>query len=670
MKRNFFYLSIFISSLILGQDYAWPTNTGKQLTSNFGEFRDKHFHMGLDIRTRSSIGHPLYAVNDGYIQRIATNFNGYGKALYLKTNDDKIVVYGHLSLYTKDLENRLFDLQNENQSYFVTKYFMEDEILVQRGQVIGYSGNSGGSMGPHLHFELRNEHDQPLNPMTYGFPLNDNIPPKFLGLSIISLSLDTHINGSALPQIYIPLLETTNAYTLIDTITVTGKFGIATHLIDKIQNAIHSYQIEKVELLVDSISVFSVQYNLLDFNERENISTVYGQPVNHPMHDDFQKLYRLEPYPKLTIHNDDKNGIINLTEGLHKIEIHAWDSAHNKSTLAFYVKSDVLSQKHKYNTTLNLNYYPTFNNNGNVFNPEIIQLEKGAIFQLHTDIVGTDKIMAYIEKPDVLLTFPLVEFEAYKYSSGLINPFLFTDSERCGFLIYSDTIQKYEFEFLPELIFPKSNTTVFSNDSLCSVTFENVYYDTMLTWLTKQTTPLKINSINRKTNFYKLNPNGIPFKNDAIVSMTVSKETNMGHCAIYTFNKKKSKWDFERSSIDTINNFIYTKLSKSNIFAVFEDKKPPHFLYTYPKHRQTYSKNVLKKFIINLNDDLSGINPSEEHLKVYLDGKRIWVAYQPVEKEISYVLRSALPIGEHYLSINIQDRSGNSASKSIKFFVE
>ena len=87
MTRKFFLLTILISSLILGQDYVWPTNTGKELTSNFGEFRDKHFHMGLDIRTRSSVGHLLYAVNDGYIQRITTNFNGYGKAIYLKTNE-------------------------------------------------------------------------------------------------------------------------------------------------------------------------------------------------------------------------------------------------------------------------------------------------------------------------------------------------------------------------------------------------------------------------------------------------------------------------------------------------------------------------------------------------------------------------------------------------------
>ena len=161
MTRNFLYLSIFITSLIFGQDYTWPTRTGKQLSSNFGEFRGNHFHMGIDIRTYGSVGHPMYAVNDGYIYRISTNFSGYGKALYLKTNDSKIAVYGHLNRFSKPISDRLFELQNDKQSYFVNKYFSQDEYPVKRGDIIGYSGNSGGSMGPHVHFEFRNDKDHP-----------------------------------------------------------------------------------------------------------------------------------------------------------------------------------------------------------------------------------------------------------------------------------------------------------------------------------------------------------------------------------------------------------------------------------------------------------------------------------------------------------------------------
>ncbi len=670
MKRNFFYLSILISSLIFGQDYAWPTNTGKQLTSNFGEFRDNHFHMGLDIRTNSSIGHFIYAVDDGYIYRIATSFKGYGKVLYLKTRDNKIAVYGHLNKFTEQLENQLFELQNKNQSYLINKYFTPEEYPVRRGEVIGYSGNSGGSTGPHLHFEFRNDIDQPLNPMINGFPIADNIPPQFLDLSIIPLGLGTRIDSSHLPQNYVPIRTSPNFYTLIDTIFINGKFGITTRATDKIQDVIYSYQVESLLVKVDSVSVFSIQYDSLDFSESENISTVYGQPINHPKYDDLQKLYRLELYPKLTIHSGDETGILNLSEGIHKIEIQAMDGAKNTSELTFYVKSDEASNKTQYEKNINFIDYLPFENDSNIFKPQLLQLEKGTIFHLNTNIDNIDTIKAYIDYTDNITTFPLIKIGFDKYSSEMINPYLFKDSKSCGFLLFSDTIQKYEFDFRPVFTLPDSSHKVFSHDSLCTVEINNAFYDTTLMWITKQASPPKQNAINRKSDVYKLHPYGIPFKNDVSISLAITNDIDLKHYAVYTFNKKKSKWDFERSRTDTINSVITAKLSEANVFTVFEDTTPPSFLYNYPENQAVYSKDSLKTIKFILEDALSGIDISEKYLKVYLDEKRIWAAYQPVEKEISYDIRNSLSLGEHNLLINIQDRSGNSASKSIKFFVE
>ena len=670
MKSKIFILLTITFSILHGQGYVWPTNTGKQLTSNFGEFRNKHFHMGLDIRTRGSVGHPIYAISDGYIHRIATNFKGYGKAIYLKTSDDKIALYGHLDRFSNKLEAWLFETQIQNQSYFVDNYFAQDEFPIKHGEIIGYSGNSGSSMGPHLHFELRNDKDQPLNPMTFSFPVADNIPPKFLDLSIVPLSSGTHIDGSPLPKNYTPLRTSSNTYTLKDTLLINGIFGIATRVIDKIQNVTHSYQIEKLDLFVDSISTFSIQYDLLDFREGENISTVYGQPINHPKHNEFQKLYWLKSYPKLTIHKNDKTGTINLKDGLRKIEILAQDAAQNESTLTFYLKSEALDQKPQYNISLNLNDYTILNTKSKVFNPELFQLESGAIFQLHTNITYPDNIVAFIEKPDIVITFPLTKIGADKYISEMIDPYLFNGINSCGFLFHSNIVQKFEFNFTPTLVLPNTTTTIFSKDSLCIATTNNSIYDTTLMWITKQVSPSSHNIKNHKTNVYKLHPDGIPFKNDIMVSVDFDKEADLEHCSFYAFNKKKFKWDLENSSLDTLNNMITAKISEANIFTVLEDTKPPWFNYTYPKNQQTYLKNTVKNLKIIIDDDISGINSSEEYLKVYLDGNRIWIAYQPIKKEISYVLKNPLLEGKHNLLINIQDRSGNSASKTINFLVE
>ena len=252
----------------------------------------------------------------------------------------------------------------------------------------------------------------------------------------------------------------------------------------------------------------------------------------------------------------------------------------------------------------------------------------------------------------------------------MINPYLFKDGKSCGFLLFSDIIQKYEFDFRPVFSLPDSSHKVFSQDSLCTVETSNAFYYTTLMWITKLASPPKQNEINRKSPVYKLHPYGIPFKNDVSVSLAIGNDVDWTNYAVYTFNKKKSRWDFEQSSVDTINYLITTKLSEANIFAVLEDTLPPIFLYNYPENQAVYSKDSLQTIKIILDDDLSGINYSEEYLKVYLDEKRVWVAYQPVDNEISYGLRNSLSLGEHNLLINIQDRSGNSASKSIKFFVE
>lgn len=663
MKYKFFFSILLISNLIVGQDYAWPTKTGKQLTSNFGEFRGDHFHMGLDIRTHASEGHPLYAVNDGYVYRIVTNFGGYGKALYLKTNDDKIVLYGHLTKYNKALENRLFELQNEKQSYFVNKYFNENECPVKRGEIIGYSGNSGGSMGPHLHFEFRNDIDQPLNPMTNGFPINDLLSPIFLDLAIIPLNSGTKIDESSLPSNYTPIKLFPNEYTLNDTILIQGEVGFSTRVIDKIQNFSYSYQIDRLVLYVDSIPTFSVKYNLLDYSERKYISTIYGQPSNNPKADDFQKLYRLEAYPILKIHEDEKTGILDLPNGLHKVDIIAHDAAQNESTLSFYVNVEK-PKKSKRVSKLKLKDYPIINTNVDY---DIIVLEKGIVFQINTEVNNSEIISVYIEMADKLLTFPL-QYKNEKYLSEFIGFDKLQGIRKVGFLFYADSTYKFESDIKPQLILPNKNSTVFSNDSTISINIIESFYDTTLAWIENHSILSKSYNKTRRSEVYEIFSKGIPFKNKIEVSFELDDIEKLNNSAIYKYSPKKSKWNYVKSEIDS--NKITAKLSKPEIITVIDDIKRPWFNYAYPKDSASYTQGTLANIKIMLDDDLSGINSSEKYLQVHLDGKRLLVAYQPIKKEISYDIRNPLSIGEHNLKINIQDRSGNLASKSIKFFIE
>ena len=170
---------------LLSQEYIWPTNTGKHLSSNFGEFRTTGYHLGVDMKTKGTEGHPIYAVSDGYVSRVVTNYSGFGKALYLTMEDGKTAVYAHLSKFSDKLEKRLKEEQEKSQSYLTNFYLTPNEFPFAQNDIIAYSGNSGFSFGPHLHFEIRDEKGMILNPLTNGLNQPDRLAPIVEEISLI-----------------------------------------------------------------------------------------------------------------------------------------------------------------------------------------------------------------------------------------------------------------------------------------------------------------------------------------------------------------------------------------------------------------------------------------------------------------------------------------------------
>ena len=116
-KIQYFTSITFALNLILAQIPVWPTNASRMISSNFGEFREDHFHMGIDIKTGETEGHPVFAVENGYISRMVTNYSGYGKALYLTTTSNHIAIFSHLNRFSPVLEEVLRNNQNSNINF-------------------------------------------------------------------------------------------------------------------------------------------------------------------------------------------------------------------------------------------------------------------------------------------------------------------------------------------------------------------------------------------------------------------------------------------------------------------------------------------------------------------------------------------------------------------------
>lgn len=228
--KTLLLVGFILSSSIIpspGEGYHWPLEAPRALTSTFAEHRSGHLHSGIDLKTWGQEGCEVYAVGDGYVWRVRTSPWGYGKALYLRLQDGKTAVYGHLSRFIPEIQRFVEQEQDRLGRYSVDLFLEPHQIPVQEGQVVAYSGRTG-CVHPHLHFELRDEDNWPLNPLSYGFTVSDHRAPRLSSLSIKPLDWRSTVDGQRDRRLY-PLRWNAAAgrYQLAVTPRVEGRVGLA-----------------------------------------------------------------------------------------------------------------------------------------------------------------------------------------------------------------------------------------------------------------------------------------------------------------------------------------------------------------------------------------------------------------------------------------------------------
>ena len=158
--------------------FVKPLDIPLILSGTFGELRSNHFHSGLDIKTQQREGLNVYASAEGYVSRIKISHWGYGKALYITHPNGYTTVYGHLKKFSPTIEAYVKRHQYEKEKFQIQLFPKEDELKVTKKQVVALSGNSGGSGGPHLHYEIRDANARPTNPMLFGIEIKDTKAPQ------------------------------------------------------------------------------------------------------------------------------------------------------------------------------------------------------------------------------------------------------------------------------------------------------------------------------------------------------------------------------------------------------------------------------------------------------------------------------------------------------------
>lgn len=352
--KFFSYFFLFVSSIVAQTKYPKdyfraPLDIPIELSGCFGELRNNHFHSGFDIRTQQIEGLPVFAVADGYISRIKISLVGYGKVIYITHPNGFTTVYGHLQRGTNEIQKYIKDFQYKEKAYEVEMFPKPNELIVTKGQQIAFSGNTGGSGGPHLHFEFREtDTEKILNPMLFGFNkyIKDTKKPSITGLFAYPMDDKSVVNENSSPVSLNLTLQSYGSY-LSEKLKFSGSAGFGINIYDTFDNSYTKYGIYKVELFNNGKSIYSYQFDILAFEELRYINAFIDYERYQTMDQRVQKLFMKNPFPLSIIKPGEKYGIIsinnpNLSE-IYRIEIS--DFENNKTCITIPVEYSNLVSK-------------------------------------------------------------------------------------------------------------------------------------------------------------------------------------------------------------------------------------------------------------------------------------------------------------------------------------
>lgn len=333
--------------------FIHPMQIEPKLSANFGEIRKNHFHSGLDYRTEQRIGIPVYAAEDGYLVRIFVSPGGFGKALYINHGDRYTSVYAHLDAFSPEIERYVKTRQYANESFAINDFPNRDFFKFKKGDLIGYSGNSGSSGGPHLHFEIRDQlSEEPLNPLGMGLLfIEDATSPKIK--STIIYQQDT-VKGVPVPSIFTEVGTISNA----DTVAVPRSFFIGVECADYMPNTTNEYLVKRFEVLVDSTTVYNFDMLRFAFNETRFINSVIDFVQYNTSRREIIRAYK-EPNNTFSVLAKQKsNGVIHLSDDKpHRITVFVEDSNGNSTNQEFWVKGTASLKKTISTASLTPIYY-------------------------------------------------------------------------------------------------------------------------------------------------------------------------------------------------------------------------------------------------------------------------------------------------------------------------
>jgi hypothetical protein len=442
-------LILFLASFTSSAQNKYPTNYFRSpldislhLSGTFGELRNNHFHAGVDIKTKRRTGFPVYATADGYVSRIKVAIWGYGKVIYISHPNGYTSVYAHLSKFGDGIQEYVKNIQYQKESYETGNiYPAENEITVKKGQVIAFTGRTGGFVAPHLHYEIRDtKTEHIINPLLFGLKIKDSIAPRINKLIAYPIGEGSRINRSVKKQTLAIKKDSLNNYRT-NRISASGSIGFGINVYDLLGKELNKNGVYSIEMKVNGKRHYYHDVETFSFAESKYINLLIDYPYFATYKNRIQKTFR-EKETKLSIYEDlVKDGFVDVKEGFsYKVEIIAKDFKGNRSSVKIPIigvksESILLQEKDTTNYKILKNKFQKFTEGG-----VTVAFPKNTFYKdIFIDFSVNGKL-ATIHKPTIPLNKSFtITFDSTMYRKSEVNNIYIANINNKKYPYYQNT---------------------------------------------------------------------------------------------------------------------------------------------------------------------------------------------------------------------------------------
>ncbi|MFN3487994.1 MAG: M23 family metallopeptidase [Emticicia sp.] len=324
--------------------FMFPIQPGQQasLSGGFGDLRTNHFHAGIDIRTGGVEGYQVYAAAEGYVSKIRVMRGGYGNVIYITHPNGYTTVYGHLKNFNARIEQYVRQEEYNQQTWDIELSPSPNDLPVRKGEIVAIGGNTGASGGPHLHFEIRDEAENAINPLQFGFwEIQDSQAPVIERVILKTLNAYSRVNGEFGRVSIAPTRTSDGNYSIPAVIKAHGTIGLELNTYDRSQTSPFRLGVTDVEVKIDGYTSYKLNLEKMPFDISKDINVHIDYDIAESNGVRIQKCYVADGN-RLSIYETDQNQgkIVVRDEEIHRISVEVKDTYGNTSTMNFSIQGD------------------------------------------------------------------------------------------------------------------------------------------------------------------------------------------------------------------------------------------------------------------------------------------------------------------------------------------